>query len=150
MNVSSEQFNEKVTNPVFQAGAILILGLIIILGGKILSGIGLMHVSELFPWLINTSFILLFAMVNVVLSLNVQNLTRYWSLSIYSFIGFLLISGSASYLISGVSISNAATYKWLYFMLTFIYLVFIAIARLMRFIVDLAQKQDKRLRNEKD
>lgn len=150
MNVGADQFTEKATNPIFQASAILILGFFIIVGGKLLNGIGIIDVSDLFPWLINTSFILLFAMVNVVLSLNVQNLTRYWSLSIYSFIGFLLISGIVSYLISGVAISNAATYKWLYFMLTFIYLVFVAIARLMRFIVDLAQKQDKRLRNEKD
>ena len=141
---------EKARNPIYQAAFVLVLGLIIITGGKILDGFGLIKTSSLFPWLINTSFILLFAMGNVVLSLNARNQTKYWSLSIYSFGGFLIVSGLVAFFLSGVSIHEAATYRWLYFMLTIIYLVFISIARLMRFIVDLAQKQDKRLRNEED
>lgn len=150
MKETDEQFMEKARNPIYQAAFVLVLGLIIIAVGKILGGFGLIKTSPLFPWLINTSFILLFAMGNVVLSLNASNQTRYWSLSIYSFGGFLIVSGVVAFIISGVSIHEAATYRWLYFMLTIIYLVFISIARLMRFIVDLAQKQDKRLRNEED
>ena len=150
MNGRDEDFMRKATNPVYQASFVLVLGILIIMIGKLLGKAGLFEVSDLFPWLISTAFILLFAMMNVVLSLNVKKLTRYWSLSIYSFAAYLLASGLIAWFFSGVSIHNAASYKWLYFVLVVIYLVFVSIANLMRFIVDLAQKQDKKLRNERD
>lgn len=150
MNSNGEQWNQKAMNPAWQASFVLVLGLLITFGGILCKMAGWIDVSDLFPWLINTSFILLFSMVNVVLSLSAKNLTKYWSWSIYSFMAYLLVSGLVAWAISGVAIQDAATYKWLYFMLTIIYLVFVSIARLMRFIVDLALKQDKRLRNERD
>lgn len=150
MNDRDKEFFDKLSNPIYQGIFLLVLALLIIVFGKIFNAVGLIEVSNLFSWLINTSFILLFAMMNAVLSLYSDNQMKYWSYSLYSFMGFLVASGAMAFIFSGVGISEAATYKWLFFMLTIIYLVFIAIVRLMRFIVDLAQKQDKRLRNESD
>lgn len=136
--------------PLLQAAFIYFLYVFIVLVGWGFQSIGIVSQAPLFPWLIATAFILLYTMINVVSSLSVDNPNKYWGHSIYAFILYVMGSGLTAYLISGVTISDAASYKWLYLMLSIAYLVFISIARMMRFVVELAQKQDKRMQDEKD
>ena len=67
---------------------------------------------------------------------------------VFAFAILLVIGGLLAWAFSGVSIYEAGTVSWLYFVLTFGYLVFLSIVNLIKFLVKLAQKQDKSLRGE--
>ena len=64
------------------------------------------------------------------------------------FIALLVGGGFLAYLVSGVTIDEAGSFRWLYVVLTMGYLIFLAIVQSMKRIVDIAIQQDKRLRNE--
>jgi hypothetical protein len=150
MNDQRQSFLNRLDNPIYQALSIMLLGILIVATAKLLDIVGVVDLAPRFPWLISASFLLLYALLNSIFGLQVKETNQYWQYSIYSFIGFLFASAGVAYLFSGIAIGDAASYKWIYFVLTIIYLVFISIVRLMRFIVYLAQKQDKNLHNEHD
>jgi hypothetical protein len=60
----------------------------------------------------------------------------------------LLIGGGMAWGFSGVALQEAGSISWILFVFSFGYLVFLSIVNLMRFVVELAQKQDKGLRGE--
>jgi len=72
----------------------------------------------------------------------------YWLHSIISFVILLVVGGLMAWAISGVSINNAGSVRWIYVVFTFGYLVFLSIVNFMKFLVKLAQRQDKRMRGE--
>ena len=99
-------------------------------------------------WLIASSFVLCYVIFNSILSYSANNINRYWTRSFIGYVALILISGGVAYALSGIPIDEAGTYKWLYVVFTMCFLIFLVIVRLMRTILDLAQKQDKNLRNE--
>lgn len=102
------------------------------------------------PWVVSLAMLLLFALINSVLSLGAVNVTRYWSRSIYTFIALCVLGGLLAWLFSGVGLSENNSIRWLYFVFTFVYLLFISIVNLMRKFVGIAQRVDKNLRGESD
>ncbi|NUQ24510.1 MAG: hypothetical protein HUU34_11210 [Saprospiraceae bacterium] len=113
---------------------------------------GIMEVSPRFHWTIAAAFMLLFAMLNSVLSLSTKNMKWYWGRSVYCFIGLAAASGLLAWLFSSLSIGEAGSYRWIYIVLTIGYLVFLSIVSLMRGIVDFAQREEwsqPRLRHRK-
>lgn len=143
-----EFIKENLTKPVFQLAIILVIMVLLT---------GIIHYTmspeqrELSPnsaWEIMASCVLFFGLVNCVFSLQAKTLVTYWRNSIFSFIGLLLIGGGLAWLISGVPLNEAGSISWILFVFSFGYLVFLSIVNIMRFVVDLAQKQDKRLRGE--
>lgn len=101
-----------------------------------------MEMDPLFPWLVATSFLLFFAMFNSVLSLASEDSNKYWTWSLFSYIGLALVSGGLAYLFSSTSINDARSYKWIYVVLTFGYLVFLSMVGFMRRVVDFAQREE--------
>jgi hypothetical protein len=67
---------------------------------------------------------------------------KYWGRSIYSFAGLAAASGLLAWGLSGLSISEAGSYKWIYFVVTFGYLVFLSMIAFMKQIVEFAQKEE--------
>lgn len=102
------------------------------------------------PWTVSASMVLLFAVANSVLSLGAEDVNKYWNKSIYSFIILCVGGGLLAWLFSGLSITEAKSFRWIYIVFTVGYLLFLSIVNLMRKIVEIAQKQDKRLRGEAD
>ena len=136
------------TNPIFQVGLILILMILFM-------GIYQLSLSEAAKldnpagaWELMAAFVLFYALVNCVFSLQTPNQMIYWRNSIFSFAGLLLLGGGICYLFTGISLQNAGSIRWILFVFSFGYLIFLSIANLMRFIVELAQKQDSKLRGE--
>ena len=82
------------------------------------------------------------------MSLKAASMNKYWSRSIMAFMGLLVVSGLLATVFSGLSIDEAGSFRWLFVVLTFGYLVFLSIVRLMKKIVDIAIEQDDRLRGE--
>ena len=101
--------------------------------------------NGIMPWVVLCSMILFIAIMNSVMSLGVKDGNVYWQHSIISFGILLVVGGLMAYVITGVSINDAGSVKWLYVVFTFAYLVFLSIANIMKFLVKPAQKQDKRM-----
>ena len=138
----------KSISPFLQAGVVVIA--IILFNGLswIISLIDIMPIKQGAPWVITTSFILCFALVNSVLSISSKSQNRYWLHSILSYVCLLIVGGGIAWLVSGLSIDQAGSYRWILLVFTMGYILFLSIVRAMKKIVTIAQKQDKRLRGE--
>ncbi len=134
-------------SPFVQGGFILGLMLFFHLIVWILEICG-MDLGETISWEISLTLLLFFALGNSVFFLNTKEKGKYWSYSITSFIVVAAASIGLSRLISGFGLSESGSIKWIYFIFSFSYLIFISIIGLMRRIVEIAIKQDKRLRGE--
>ncbi len=131
-----------------QAAVVITVCLVISLFLKFLSVIKLFEVEALNYWITSATFLLFYALFNSLLSLSSKNQNAYWGQSIFSFMAVVIITGFVAYLLSSLSIYEAASMKWIYMVLTLVYIIFLTIVRLMRTIVQIAIKQDKKLRGE--
>lgn len=141
---------KQLVNPIFQASMILVAMLVFMLISQAIRATGFESATPIKPWEVMASFILFFALVNCVFSLQTPDQVKYWRNSIFCFIGLLLFGGLLSWAVSGLSVFEAGSISWILFIFSFCYLIFLSIVNLMRFIVELAQKQDSRLRGESD
>lgn len=139
---------DKKISPFVQLAFVLGLSLALIGFTSILPKVPYSSTSGIMPWVVLCGMILFFALVNSVLSFNAENGSTYWFHSMISFSILLVVGGILAWAFSGVSIKNAGSVRWLYFVFTFGYLVFLSIVNLIKFLVALAQKQDQRLRGE--
>jgi drug/metabolite transporter (DMT)-like permease len=142
MSILQSFMANKSLHPPYQALLCFVAALVFTLVGKLAQWTNLLEVPARFPWMTSASFLLLFAMFNSVSSLAVDNMMKYWGRSIYSFLGLAVASGLVAYLFSSLSISEAGSFRWIYFVLTFGYLVFLSIVTFMRRIVEFAQKEE--------
>lgn len=142
MSTSQTSVFDKTLDPIHQAllcfGAVIVFTVL----GKLVQLTHLIELSNRFPWMTAASFMLFFAMFNSVFSLSAKNMNKYWGRSIYSFMGLTLASGLVAYLFSSLSINEAGSYRWIFFVLTLGYLVFLSIMTFIRRIVEFAQKEE--------
>lgn len=132
----------NISNPIFQA-LIALTGVVLVdLIAEFLQWIGMVTLEPRFAYLTAASFLLCFAMFNAVLSLTAANTLQYWGKSIYSFLGLVLVSISLAWLLSGLRLSEAGSYWWILIVVTFGYLVFLALVNTIRNIVNFAQKEE--------
>lgn len=144
-------FEQKI-DPLYQAGGALAAVLLFDIIGSAVTAGGDELVANRWPWLTAASFLLFFALFNAIMSATSQNLMKYWGRSIYSFMGLAAGSGLLAWAFSGVPIGEAGSYKWIFFVITFGYLVFLSMIAFMKKIVEFAQKEEwtkPRLKNRK-
>lgn len=139
---------KKEIHPVQQAIAVLVAMPVMMLLFLIPSWIGIFELDEHFPWTVAAAFTLLFGVINSVLSLAATDQNKYFGTSIMSYMGVLVVGGFIAWLFSGQSIHEAKSFRWIYIVFTFGYLLFLCMVRAMRKIVKIAQDQDARLRGE--
>ena len=139
---------DRKISPFAQLGAVMILAVILMIFTSFLPEIPYSSTGKIRPWVVLCSMILFFALVNSILSFAAEDGNKYWLHSIISFSLLLVLGGLIAWAMSGVSIHDAGSVKWLYMVLTFGYLVFLSIVNLIKLLVNLAQKQDKRLHGE--
>ena len=142
MDNKQTSFFYKAYNPVLQAALAFGAGILVTVGAKLVNLSGLLDVSDRFPWMSAAAFMLIFAIFNSIFSLSSKNLMQYWGRSIYSFLGLVFASGLVAYLFSSLSIYEAGSYRWIFFVLTIGYLVFLSIMSFMKRIVEFAQKEE--------
>ena len=99
-------------------------------------------------WTIAASMTLLFSIGNSILSLSARDLGKYWGQSIFTYIIVVLIGMGLAWSLTGQSIDEMSTFKWMYLVFTFCYLLLLSIVQIMRKIMKLAQDQDAALRGE--
>lgn len=139
---------DKKISPFIQLLFVLAMTLILIGFTSLSPKVPYSSTSGIMPWVVICGMILFYALVNSVLSFGAENGSTYWLHSIISFSILLVVGGLLAWSVSGVSIQNAGSVKWLYFVFTFGYLVFLSIVNLIKFLVVLAKRQDHRLRGE--
>jgi hypothetical protein len=101
-------------------------------------------IPERMAWILAASFLLLFGLFNALVLLSTGNLGKYWSQSVFSYAAFALLGGLLAMLVSGISLPNAGSFRWIYLVISFSYLIFLSIGGLMKIIVELAQRADTR------
>ncbi len=92
--------------------------------------------------MIAASFMLLYAVGNSIFSVSSDNMAKYWGQSIYSFMGLAAASGLVAWGLSGLSIGQAGSYRWIYIVVTIGYLVFLSMMGVLRTIVAFAQREE--------
>jgi hypothetical protein len=142
MEKTETSFFEKSYNPILQGVFILAFSFAAMLGAKVLNWTGLVDVVGPAFWIIAGMSILLFALFNSVLSLSATDMNQYWTRSIPTYAALMVLNGSLAYLFSAMTIHEAGTFRWIFMVLTFGYLLFLSMMRFMRKIVEIAQRED--------
>ncbi len=152
MNIFFTKLSDNIERPPVQGVLMLLLMLLLILGGYALQYTGMMPMHERFPWMIVTACLLIYAVFSSVSSIATGNMNQYWSQSIFTFLGITILGGLLAWWISGLAIFDAGSYSWLFQVVMWVYVIFMAIVRSMRNIVDFAQKEEwnsPKLRNKR-
>ncbi len=143
MTPSSESsIFERRVDPMLQAAVVLGMVFIIDVFAVMVRGTDTVGVSNRFPWLCAASFMLFFALFNAVLSASAENTAKYWGRSMYSFMGLALGAGLLAWAFSGLKISEAGSYQWIYLVVTVGYLVFLSLVGLIKNVVTFAQREE--------
>jgi hypothetical protein len=135
--------SNKWTNPVIQALMALIIMAIANGVVKLLIQGGMSFETRV-SWTLNLAFLFLYAIYNVILGLMFSPTSGYWYRSILCFIGLAMLSGVFAHWISGLSIDEAGSYRWLYFVFFIVYLLIMVIILAIKKIVHLAEQDDRR------
>ena len=130
----------KNISPYHQAAVAVGLGLLSMLGCLIFNQSLSLEPQK--PWVFAITFLLFYVVTNVVFSLNASNAEKYWTQSVFSFLLALVALGGLAYLVSGLGINEAGSFKWLFTVVTISYIVFMSIVRAMKSIVEFAQKEE--------
>jgi len=132
---------EKDISPYKQAGVAIGAALVFFALGGIFNSSG-MKMPERMPWMSAGSAIMLYAIFNSIFSLSAKNSMKYWSQSITSYFLVLIVCGAIAWGVSGQTLNEAGSFRWIFGVLTFVYLVFISMMNAMKKIVSFAQKEE--------
>jgi len=141
-DLNNDSFFEKAKDPVVQASVILGLVVIFMTLTKVASLTGAVEFNDYFPWTISASFLLFFTVSNSIFSLTSDDINKYWIRSIVSYLGLAIASAVLAYLVSSVAFDDAGTIRWIFYVLTFVYLVFLSILNFMKKIVSFAEREE--------
>ena len=148
----STPFMQRKFSPLLQAAIVFGGAVVFMAFGWLLTVTGIYPTERLFAWSIGAAFMLFFAMFNSLLSLRADNFAKYWAASMYSFLALALSTSGAAWLFSGVPIDEAESYRWIYIVVTFGFLVFLSLVNFMKIIVRFAEREEwnaPRTRNRK-
>lgn len=151
---TNDSYFEKVYDPIMQASLVLGCTVVFMVVTKIAIWTGVAEFKDYIPWVISASFLLFFAVLNSIFSLSSDDMNKYWIRSMISYSGLAIISGLLAYLVSSISFNEAGTIRWIFIVLTFVYLVFLSIVNFMKRIVSFAEREEwqapkKRVKNRK-
>lgn len=132
----------KLDRPQIQALAVMAGALLIMTIGWGLTATGLFVLEPLFAWSIGAAMMLFFALLNSLMSIRAASFTKYWSASVYSYLGLAFATGLAAWGFSGIPLGEAGSYRWIYIVVTVGFLVFLTMVNFMKVIVNFAEKEE--------
>lgn len=134
----------KAHNPILQASLILGAALFIMLSGFIANSLNIADVSIGFYWQTISSFMLLYAIFNSIISFAAKDLNQYWLRSILAYVGIVAIGSGCAYLITGKTVNEVDSYRWIFFIITFGFLSFLSITGFIKRILQAVEAEEKR------
>lgn len=111
-------------------------------GTLLVSTVGPQGFGDRLPWIVALAFLLLFAVFNSIFCLSSTQVERYWQRSILAYIALGGLGILCAWLLSGKFLTSVGSFKWMYIVVTFCYLVFISIINFMRSVVNFAEKEE--------
>lgn len=122
----------------------------IVLGGvlffmlliQIVKWTGLTVISGALFWVAAGTGLMIYSIFNSILSLSAPNMDQYWTRSTATYAVLMVCSGLLAYLFSQMTIKEAGSFKWIFMVLTFGYLLFLSMMRFMKKVVFWAQQED--------
>jgi hypothetical protein len=131
-------------SPLYQA--VLVLCFIIVLS---LIDMTLSHDSAVIhpkagPWMVSTALILCYIFFNTLFLFRIAQNVSYWSKSVISYVLLLILAYGWCYLLSGMHIDDVGSFRWLWIVLTLVYMIFFAIAYTIKGIIAIADKEEGR------
>jgi len=132
----------KAMNPVTQCVIVFGVFVSILVIARLAVVAGIFTKDVTMPWTLAATSLLFFAIFNSVFSLSAKNDNSYWTKSFMAFAIYAALSGAVAYFVAGIAIEEIGPYKWIYIVITFVYLVFISIIGFMKKIVLFAQKEE--------
>jgi hypothetical protein len=139
--MNADNIVNNIKNPFYQVALMLVFSISIMLISFACSKLGIIDVPNKFYWMTTCALMLFFSVFNSISSLAAHNLANYWGRSMMSFMGFAVVSGFCSYFFSGLHIFDAGSYSYIYYVITFVYIIFLAMVQSMKSIVEFAQKE---------
>lgn len=132
--------------PKIQVIAVLATILVTACISKLVGLIGFLGKDPSATWIIACAFTLLYAVFNSIFSLTAENRNEYWGQSIIGFVVIMFGGGLIAYLFTGLSPDEAGSFRIIYMIFTFGYLLLLVITRSMRKIITIVDREDERLR----
>ena len=80
--------------------------------------------------------------MNSLLSLSAASFAQYWGASIYSYLGLALCTSLSAWGFSGIPLSEAGSYRWIYIVVSIGFLIFLSMVNIMKVIVRFAEKEE--------
>ena len=130
---------QKMT-PFVQAGVSVFFGFLFMLGCLMFESTLALRPEK--PWVFASTFLIFYSIFNVILSLGAENSEKYWTQSVLGFVGAVAGLGGLAYLVSGLGMDEAGSFKWIFIVVTISYLVFMSIVRAMKGIVQFAEREE--------
>ena len=115
---------------------------ILVVGAKILQLMQVMETSERFPWMAGAAMLFVSAMFSAVLLVSTKNVSMYMPRVIYSFIGLIISTNLVAWLFTGKTIGEVGSFKWIYLVLTFAFLLFLGIMFFVRQMLTFAEEEE--------
>lgn len=142
MTYTDKSIYAKAMNPFTQCGIVLLcfVGILLISRSAVLLGVSVK--DDTMPWTLAATFLLFYVLFNSVFSLSAKDDNSYWTKSFIAFAGFAVLSGAVAYFVAGLTVEEIGPYKWIYIVISFVYLVFISIIGFMKRIVKFAQREE--------
>lgn len=139
--VIKEDWFFKLRRPLVQAAlAAALMGTFLVLGALTTLSGG--ELSERWSYRTLATALLIFAVANALMSLAAPDIGKYWRASMLSFVGLAALAILAARAFSGMWITEAGSYRWIFMVLTFGYGVFLSIMAVIRGIVNFAEGEE--------
>ncbi len=145
--MEKKSFFYKAYSPYLQSALIIALSFALMLIAFLLNLLGVLSVAPKFYWMISGACMLYFALFSSIFSLSTSNFNTYFLQSLLGFVGVAIVGSLLAWLFSGQSIDEAGSFRWIYFILTFCFILFLGIVNGMRRIVEFAQREDKKMQD---
>lgn len=134
--------SNRTFSPIQQALGIVGASLLLMIISWLVVKSGLVEGDPLFPWSIATAFTMLFALVNSLMSLQAASVAKYWGTSMYAYMAVAAVNGLMAWAFSGVPIGQAGSYKFIYLVITFAFLVFLSVVNFIKKIIRFAEREE--------
>jgi hypothetical protein len=149
-NPQNSTFFDRIYNPFLQGGAILTFVALIMILLKGLQISDNMDVSPYAFWVAIGTGMLVFALFNSIISLSIpSDMNAYWTRSTGTYIVLTVLGGSLAWFFSSMTIGEAGSFRWIFMVVTFGYLLFLSLMRFIKKVVFLAQQEDNRWMNRR-
>ena len=145
--MEKKSFFYKAYSPFLQSALIIALSFTLMMLVFLLDLMGIFTVAPKIYWMISAACMLYFALFSSIFSLSTSNFNTYFLHSLLGFTGVAIFGSLVAWLFSGQGIDEAGSFRWIYFILTFCFILFLGIVNGMLRIVVFAQREDKKMQD---